>query len=513
MDTTIPPEVPGVELGALLGRGGTSEVWEGVLSSQGRRVAVKVAGGDAESAEAALREAAVSSRVAAEHLLTVESCVALADGRVALVMPLLRGGSLAALVRARGHLSPGEVVTVLAPLAAALGRLHAAGVVHGDVSPGNVLLDLEGRPVLADLGLGRVLGEAPAAVWGTPGHVAPEVLLGADPSPAADVYALGALGWLCLAGEVAGAPGLRSPLSEVCRAGAGSQALVEAVEAAVDPRAEARPTADELGWLLFGAAEPEPLHLVTGADDVSAVTYRLRAAAGRAPRAVAPARGRHRRPGLPRTPGPPRGLRTRPGLTAVGLVVLLVLLGVMASTALRGEEPARATPGARAAVHPAAAPPTRSTPPTRRPPPAGEPSPSRPPGPADPRLDPAGPSARPAELLTVLADARARAYREADPRHLRGADAVGGALEARDVAAVGRLRAAGLRYEGLEYDVAEVKTVSAEARVAVVRARVGSSGYRVTGAAAASPAAGGEQVLVDLVRTPDGWRVREIRPG
>ncbi len=118
----------------------------------------------------------------------------LPDGRVAVVMPHLLGGAVDALVRHRGHLSPGEVVTVLAPVASALGRLHDLGVVHGDVSPGNVLLDLDGRPVLGDLGLGHVVGDVSPGVWGTDGYVAPEVLLGADPTPASDVYALGRRG-------------------------------------------------------------------------------------------------------------------------------------------------------------------------------------------------------------------------------------------------------------------------------------------------------------------------------
>ena len=116
-------------------------------------------------------------------------------------------------------------------------------------------------------------------------------------------------------------------------------------------------------------------------------------------------------------------------------------------------------------------------------------------------------------LLTVLADARARAYREADPRHLAAADAAGGALEARDTAAVQRLRSAGLRYEGIGYTVADVRTVSTDGRVAVLRARIGTSAYRVTGAAAPTPAVPGEGVVVELVRTPQGWRVREVRPG
>ena len=134
----------------------------------------------------------MSARAASAHVVAVEACVPLADGRVAVVMPHLLGGALDALVRARGHLSPGEVVTVLAPVASALGRLHDLGVVHGDVSPGNVLLDLDGRPVLGDLGLGHVVGDVSPGVWGTDGYVAPEVLLGGDPTPASDVYALGA---------------------------------------------------------------------------------------------------------------------------------------------------------------------------------------------------------------------------------------------------------------------------------------------------------------------------------
>ncbi len=496
METTSPPEVPGVELGVLLGRGASSEVWEGVLLDGARPVAVKVAGGDAEAAEAAVREAAVAARVAAEHVLGVEACTALADGRVALVMPLMRGGSLAALVRARGHLAPGEVVTVLAPLASALGRLHAAGVLHGDVSPGNVLLDLDGRPVLADLGVGRVLGEAPAAVWGTPGHVAPEVLMGAEPSAAADVYALGALGWLCLAGEVPGAPGLRPDLASVCRAGAGSEALVAAVEAAVHPRADERPGADELAWLLFGAAEPEPLHLVAGDDDVSAVTYRLRAAAGRAPVAEArPAGGRHRSARAAGRAVPPAGrVRWRAVLGALGAAAVLALLAGLASTALR-EGPARAAPA------PSAAPGASSSP-------VGT-------APQDPRADPRAPAERADHLLGVLADARARAYREGDPDHLAGAAVPQGPLWVRDRAAVQQLVGAGLRYEGLRYVVADVATVQAGERAAVLRARIGTSAYRVvgTGPAAGRPADPGAVVLVDLARTADGWRVGDIRPG
>ncbi|MGL5862136.1 MAG: serine/threonine-protein kinase, partial [Phycicoccus sp.] len=309
------PAVEGVEVGKLLARGGTSEVWAGVRVADGRPMAVKVLHADPEAVELAAREAAVTARAANAHVVAVEAVLPLDDGRVALLMPQLRGGSLDGVVRARGHLGPGEVVTVLAPIASALGRLHGMGVVHGDVSPGNVLLDLDGRPVLADLGLGQVLGEVSPGVWGTEGYVAPEVLLGADPSPAADVYAVGALGWLCLSGAVPGPPGLRPSLQQVNRAGEGSAAVVEVVEAAVDADPTTRPDADTLAWALFQAAEPAPLDLVRGGDETSAVTYRLRAAAGRAPDPTpsgrtAPRRPRHARV-RSRSTAPWRAVRAR----------------------------------------------------------------------------------------------------------------------------------------------------------------------------------------------------------
>ena len=86
------PQVPGYELGRLLARGGTSEVWAAVALDGGRRVAVKVVHADLGALEAASREAAVSARAASAHVVAVEACVELADGRVAVVMPHLRGG-------------------------------------------------------------------------------------------------------------------------------------------------------------------------------------------------------------------------------------------------------------------------------------------------------------------------------------------------------------------------------------------------------------------------------------
>lgn len=510
METTQVPVVPGFELGERLGGGASGEVWSAVREQDGGLVAVKVVRAEPEAVEAAAREASVTSRVAAEHVLTVHAVLPLPDGRVALVLPLLRGGDLARLVAARGHLAPGEVVTVLAPLAAALGRLHAAGVVHGDVSPGNVLLDLDGRPVLADLGLGRVVGEAPTAVWGTEGHLAPEVLLGADPSPRSDVYALGALGWLCLSGVAAGAPGLRPRLGELNRAGAGAGGLVELLERCVSPDPDERPDADELAHALFATARPLPLRLVEGEDAVTAVTYRLRAAAGADEEDTPerPARWRRLVPVRPGAVPVPTVRRPSVRLPAVtmptvrwgrGLIVVALALGLGAGAV--GWAAARS--GDRETGGAVATPGTAD----------GSPGVRAPVVVADPRLDPAAPSTRAEELLRVLADARARAWSTSDVRHLTGAEVVGGPMHARDAAGVAALAAGGTRYEGIEYTVGEVRLVRAEAERALLSAVVGTGRYTVAGAERATHRSPDppRAVLVEVVRTRDGWRIADLR--
>ena len=77
-----------------------------------------------------------------------------------LIMDYAAGGSLGQLVAGRGRLGPGETVTVLTPIAQALAYLHGQGFTHGDVSPGNVLFTAHGKPLLADLGVARMVADA-----------------------------------------------------------------------------------------------------------------------------------------------------------------------------------------------------------------------------------------------------------------------------------------------------------------------------------------------------------------
>ena len=132
----------------------------------------------------------------------------------------------------------------------------------------------------------------------------------------------------------------------------------------------------------------------------------------------------------------------------------------------------------------------------------------------DPRAEVEAPRSRPAELLGVLAEARAAAWREAAPALLGEADAPRSAAGVGDAAAVVELARAGVRYTGLRYTVAEARVISATADRAVLRARIDSSAYTVTSAAGSTtrPAVPGIPVLVDLVSTDAGWRVSDLRP-
>ncbi|MDP9430784.1 MAG: serine/threonine protein kinase, partial [Actinomycetota bacterium] len=195
------PVVPGYRLEELLGRGGSGEVWRAVPRSGGPAVAVKLlVEGDAERQA---REAALLGELDHPHLVRLHEVVHEprrgGRPRVALVLDLLAGGSLAALLSRRGRLRPGEVVTALAPVAAALAHAHERGVVHGDLSPGNVVFTAEGRPVLTDLGVARVLGEV-AAGEVTPAYVDPTVARGGAPGPASDVFGVAAGAFHALTG-------------------------------------------------------------------------------------------------------------------------------------------------------------------------------------------------------------------------------------------------------------------------------------------------------------------------
>ena len=167
-----------------------------------RTVAIKLLAGVTPSDRGFLREARALSRL--QHHGIVQLYDAGADeGDAYLVLELVRGQNLRDLMGS-GPLPGDEVARIGRELAEALAHAHSLGVVHRDLSPGNVLLDERGRVRLADFGIAR-LSEATATVggevWGTPAYMAPEQVAGETVGPPADIYALGLVLLEALTGE------------------------------------------------------------------------------------------------------------------------------------------------------------------------------------------------------------------------------------------------------------------------------------------------------------------------
>ena len=122
-----------------------------------------------------------------------------------LVMELVEGEALSTLLEREGRLDPARTLDVLRQTAAALAAAHAAGLVHRDVKPGNVLVGNDGTVKIADFGIAWSASSAPLTgtgqVVGTAHYLSPEQADGAKASPASDVYSLGTVAYECLAGR------------------------------------------------------------------------------------------------------------------------------------------------------------------------------------------------------------------------------------------------------------------------------------------------------------------------
>ncbi|MFP5345417.1 MAG: serine/threonine-protein kinase [Actinomycetes bacterium] len=276
------PSVPGYRTRQILGIGSSGEVWSAVELSSGQSVALKLVHVREADRASVRRECMTGRRIDHPHVLRLRTVVEAGPDALALVLDYAPGGSLAALVGARGPLEPGEVVTVLTPLATALADLHDRGLVHGDVSPGNILFAEDGRPLLSDLGVASLVGVAPADLHGTAGYTDPAVLSGLPPAPSSDVFGLCAVGWHALTGRPPQPSASRPPL--VSLAPDAPAALVAVLEQGMNPLPSQRPDAATLAVEVFDATGAAPVRLVPtdlGAAAADVVTHRLRVQAAR----------------------------------------------------------------------------------------------------------------------------------------------------------------------------------------------------------------------------------------
>jgi eukaryotic-like serine/threonine-protein kinase len=192
-----------------IGTGGMSVVWRGQDAVLGRAVAVKVLAegyvSDAAFRDRMRREARAAARLCHPQVNTVYDFGEDEDTAPYMVMELIDGPSLAEVLKT-GPVPWRRAVGICADVAAGLAAAHAAGLVHRDVKPGNVMLGSTGTK-LVDFGISAEIGEAgdlahDGVVLGTPAYVAPERLTGSPALPASDVYALGVLLYKSLTGRL-----------------------------------------------------------------------------------------------------------------------------------------------------------------------------------------------------------------------------------------------------------------------------------------------------------------------
>ncbi|MFG1817276.1 protein kinase [Kribbella sp. NPDC049174] len=251
-------------LQTLLGRGGAGEVWQAEDTVLARQVAVKLLrrlDGDPMDAVVRFRaEAQAAARLMHPNVVATYD-VGTADEHVFLVMELVSGPDLAQLMRTAG-LPSGKLVTDIATQGArALDAAHAAGIVHRDVKPGNLLLAPDGTLKITDFGIAKGAGTETTGVGvllGTASYVSPEQVRGQSATPASDWYSFGCVLYELLSGT----PPFTGPDVE--------SVMRQHLDAAPEPitRTDVEPA---LGNLVLQMLAKDPANRPSSVDEVTAL--------------------------------------------------------------------------------------------------------------------------------------------------------------------------------------------------------------------------------------------------
>ncbi|MFG2649989.1 serine/threonine-protein kinase [Streptomyces sp. NPDC048436] len=258
-------------LGESIGRGGMGRVWRARDEVLHRTVAVKelTAAQYVPEADRAVlfarthAEARAAARINHPAVVTVHDVLEY-DDRPWIVMELVEGRSLADAVKEQGRIEPVEAARIGLWTLKALRAAHAAGVLHRDVKPGNVLLSNDRRVLLTDFGIAAIEGDSTITrtgeVVGSVDYLAPERVSGANPGPASDLWALGATLYTAVEGN---SPFRRtSPLgtmqavvTEEPAPAEYAGALAPVIGALLRKDPDTRPTAEAAELMLAEAAE------------------------------------------------------------------------------------------------------------------------------------------------------------------------------------------------------------------------------------------------------------------
>jgi serine/threonine protein kinase/tetratricopeptide (TPR) repeat protein len=275
------------EILGLLGAGGMGAVYRARDTELDEMVALKMLHGELVDDPGMLarfkQEAKLARRVTHKNVARTFDIGEHAGAKF-LTMELVEGESLASFAAHRGRLSPAEAVPILREVCAAMAAAHAAGVVHRDLKPDNVLLGKDGRVVVTDFGIARALASGGRAnktlggVVGTPEYMAPEQVEGAaDVDGRADIYALGAMMYELFTGVaawsgdtpyvIAAARLVRAPPDPRTVLPSLPSGLAEIIlRCMAKDRAQRFATADELDLALVRASASESVQMVDSAS-------------------------------------------------------------------------------------------------------------------------------------------------------------------------------------------------------------------------------------------------------
>ncbi|MFC8389576.1 protein kinase [Streptomyces sp. NPDC057238] len=265
-------------LGESIGSGGMGRVWRAHDEVLHRVVAIKeltaaLYVSDSEQAMLLARtraEARAAARINHSAVVTVHDVLE-HDGRPWIVMELIEGHSLADAVKERERVDPREAARIGLWVLRALRAAHAAGVLHRDVKPGNVLLGDDGRVLLTDFGIAQIDGDTAITrtgeVVGSVDYLAPERVRGHDPGPSSDLWALGATLYTAVEG--------RSPFRRT--------SPLTTMQAVVEEEADEPEHAGPLGPVISALLRKDP---ATRPDADRAEQLLAEAAEGRRPQAA-----------------------------------------------------------------------------------------------------------------------------------------------------------------------------------------------------------------------------------